>query len=42
VNPDAIFSLDNPEHIEHANRIEIRLIDVDALPRIEDLFELNG
>ncbi|RQX84075.1 LysR family transcriptional regulator [Burkholderia anthina] len=29
---DAPFSIDNPEHIEVANRIEIRLVDQDLLP----------
>lgn len=34
---DAVFSADNPEHIEIANRIEIRLVDQDLLPRYADL-----
>lgn len=34
---DAVFSIDNPEHIEIANRIEIRLVDQDLLPRYADL-----
>ncbi|NYH19539.1 immunity 52 family protein [Paraburkholderia bryophila] len=34
---DAVFSVDNPEHIEIANRIEIRLVDQDLLPRYVDL-----
>ncbi|ABX14879.1 immunity 52 family protein [Burkholderia multivorans] len=29
---DAPFSIDNPEHVEAANRIEIRLVDQDLLP----------
>ncbi|WP_321865380.1 immunity 52 family protein [Paraburkholderia tropica] len=29
---DAVFSVDNPEHIEVANRVEIRLVDQDLLP----------
>ncbi|KWE79359.1 immunity 52 family protein [Burkholderia territorii] len=29
---DAPFSSDNPEHVEVANRIEIRLVDQDLLP----------
>lgn len=29
---DAPFSIDNPEHVEIANRIEIRLVDQDLLP----------
>lgn len=37
---DAVFSADNPEHVEIANRIEIRLVDLDLLPRYADL--LNG
>jgi hypothetical protein len=31
------FSIGNPEHIEIANSIEIRLVDQDLLPRIYDL-----
>ncbi|NYH19540.1 immunity 52 family protein [Paraburkholderia bryophila] len=34
---DAVFSVDNPEHIEIANRIEIRLVDQHLLPRYVDL-----
>ncbi|MFM0596548.1 MULTISPECIES: immunity 52 family protein [Paraburkholderia] len=34
---DAVFSVDNPEHIEIANRIEIRLVDQDLLPRYTNL-----
>jgi hypothetical protein len=34
---DEVFSVDNPEHIEIANRIEIRLVDQDLLPRYADL-----
>lgn len=34
---DAMFSVDNPEHVEVANRIEIRLVDLDLLPRYADL-----
>ncbi len=34
---DAVLSIDNPEHIEIANRIEIRLVDQDLLPRYADL-----
>ncbi|PQV51054.1 immunity 52 family protein [Paraburkholderia sp. BL21I4N1] len=34
---DTVFSIDNPEHIEIANRIEIRLVDQDLLPRYVDL-----
>jgi hypothetical protein len=29
---DDVFSIDNPEHVEIANRIEIRLADQDLLP----------
>ncbi|AOI94317.1 hypothetical protein WS66_00835 [Burkholderia sp. LA-2-3-30-S1-D2] len=29
---DGTFSVDNPEHVEVANRIEIRLVDQDLLP----------
>jgi hypothetical protein len=39
--PDAVFSLDNPEHIGHANRIEICLAEIDAPPRYEDLLDLR-
>lgn len=34
---DAVFSVDNPEHVEVANRIEIRLVDQDLLPRYVDI-----
>ncbi|CAJ3480831.1 LysR family transcriptional regulator [Burkholderia pseudomallei] len=34
---DAVFSADNSEHVEIANRIEIRLVDQDLLPRYADL-----
>lgn len=34
---DAVFSADNAEHVEVANRIEIRLVDQDLLPRYADL-----
>ncbi|NYH19542.1 immunity 52 family protein [Paraburkholderia bryophila] len=34
---DTVFSIDNPEHIEIANRIEIRLVDQNLLPRYADL-----
>lgn len=34
---DAMFSVDNPEHVEIANRIEIRLVDQDLLPRYADI-----
>jgi Immunity protein 52 len=34
---DEVFSVDNPEHIEIANRIEIRLVDQDLLPRYADI-----
>lgn len=34
---DSVFSIDNPEHIEIANRIEIRLVDQDLLPRYADI-----
>ncbi|ASL42526.1 hypothetical protein bAD24_I03485 [Burkholderia sp. AD24] len=34
---DTVFSTNNPEHIEIANRIEIRLVDQDLLPRYVDL-----
>jgi hypothetical protein len=34
---DEPFSIGNPEHIEIANSIEIRLVDQDLLPRIYDL-----
>ncbi|MGG1944684.1 immunity 52 family protein [Trinickia sp. NRRL B-1857] len=34
---DAVFSVDNPEHVEAANRIEIRLVDQDLLPAYADL-----
>nr|WP_244098083.1 immunity 52 family protein [Burkholderia ambifaria] len=35
--PDAVFSEDNAEHVEVANRIEIRLVDQDLLPAFADL-----
>ena len=31
------FSVDNAEHVEVANRIEIRLVDQDLLPAFADL-----
>ncbi|MDD1790429.1 immunity 52 family protein [Burkholderia gladioli] len=34
---DAVFSADNPEHVEVANRIEIRLVDQDLLLAYADL-----
>lgn len=34
---DAPFTVDNPEHVEAANRIEIRLVDLDLLPRYVDV-----
>jgi len=34
---DAPFSMKNPEHIETANRIEVRLVDQDLLPAFTDL-----
>lgn len=34
---DAPFSMQNPEHIETANRIEVRLVDQDLLPAFADL-----
>ncbi len=34
---DAPFSMKNPEHIETANRIEIRLVEQDLLPAFKDL-----
>ncbi|ARK81596.1 hypothetical protein BOC40_15260 [Burkholderia pseudomallei] len=34
---DAPFSLDNPEHVAIANRIEIRLVDQDLLPAYVDI-----
>ncbi|WP_454688233.1 immunity 52 family protein [Achromobacter aloeverae] len=34
---DAEFSVDNPNHVEVANRIEIRLVDQDLLPRYIDI-----
>lgn len=34
---DAVFSVDNPEHVEIANRIEIRLVDQDLLPAYADI-----
>ncbi|WP_244129176.1 immunity 52 family protein [Burkholderia gladioli] len=35
--PDAVFSVDNTEHVEIANRIEIRLVDQDLLPAYADI-----
>ncbi|HDR9132722.1 immunity 52 family protein [Burkholderia vietnamiensis] len=35
--PDAVFSVDNSEHVEVANRIEIRLVDQDLLPAFTNL-----
>lgn len=34
---DAVFTVDNPEHVEAANRIEIRLVDQDLLPAYADI-----
>jgi hypothetical protein len=34
---DAVFSADNPERLEVANRIEIRLVDLDLLPAYADI-----
>ncbi|WP_233831979.1 immunity 52 family protein [Paraburkholderia sp. ZP32-5] len=34
---DAVFSVDNTEHVEVANRIEIRLVDQDLLPSYAEL-----
>lgn len=34
---DAVFSAENPEHVKIANRIEIRLVDQDLLPRYSDI-----
>ncbi|WP_186198836.1 Imm52 family immunity protein [Burkholderia gladioli] len=34
---DGVFSLDDAEHIGVANRIEIRLVDQDRLPRYTDI-----
>ncbi|WP_233832527.1 immunity 52 family protein [Paraburkholderia sp. ZP32-5] len=34
---DAMFSADKPEHVEIANRIEIRLVDQDLLPAYSEL-----
>ncbi|KVP78229.1 immunity 52 family protein [Burkholderia ubonensis] len=34
---DAPFSMKNPEHVETANRIEIRLVEQDLLPTFKDL-----
>ncbi|AOJ14122.1 hypothetical protein WJ02_11360 [Burkholderia vietnamiensis] len=34
---DAPFSIDNPEHVEAANRIEIRLVDQDLLPTYSNI-----
>ncbi|MBR8184604.1 immunity 52 family protein [Burkholderia ambifaria] len=35
--PDAVFSVSNSEHVEIANRIEIRLVDQNLLPAFADL-----
>lgn len=34
---DAVFLADNSEHVEVANRIEIRLVDQDLLPSYADI-----
>ena len=34
---DEPFSADNPEHLKVANKIEVRLVDQDLLPRYADL-----
>ena len=34
---DEPFSADNPEHVKIANKIEVRLVDQDLLPRFADL-----
>lgn len=34
---DVPFSVDNPDHVDVANRIEIRLVDQDLLPRFFDI-----
>ncbi|PPK45906.1 immunity protein 52 of polymorphic toxin system [Trinickia symbiotica] len=34
---DDVFSAENPEHVEVANRIEIRLVDQDLLPAYADI-----
>lgn len=34
---DGVFSADNPDHVEVANRIEIRLVDQDLLPAYADI-----
>ncbi|MEX3956891.1 immunity 52 family protein [Trinickia sp. EG282A] len=34
---DGVFSAENPEHVEVANRIEIRLVDQDLLPAYADI-----
>ena len=34
---DAVFSVDNAEHVEIANRVEIRLVDQDLLPAYADI-----
>lgn len=39
---DAVFSLANPEHVEIANRIEVRLVDQDLLPRYSDIPGSHG
>lgn len=34
---DVVFSADNTEHVEVANRIEIRLVDQGSLPGYADI-----
>ncbi len=34
---NAEFSVEDPQHVEIANRIEIRLVDQDLLPRYADI-----
>ncbi|MGD7195677.1 hypothetical protein [Ralstonia pseudosolanacearum] len=34
---DEQFSVDNPEHVNIANKIEVHLVDQDLLPRYADL-----
>lgn len=34
---DEPFSSDNPEHVKIANKIEVRLVDQDLLPRYADM-----
>ena len=36
---DEVFSLDNPRHVEQANRIELRLVDQDLIDRYVDMYE---